>query len=127
MDTFASYKLRNVKALRNSIMAKYLLVVLFVSYYIGGVAFTHTHYYHQHFITHSHPYLPGSDGLPHHSHTTVAFETIEVLSAMIAEALPLLLLGVGWMLLALILQSPRSIMLVRSFRDSNLRAPPYCI
>lgn len=116
-----------MKALRNSIMAKYLLVVLFGSYYLGIVAFTHTHYYHQHFITHSHPYLPGSDGLPHHSHTAVAFETIELLNALIAEALPVLTWGVGWILLFVVLPLHLYVTFARSVRDINLRAPPYCI
>ena len=60
--------LRSIKWLRP------LLVALFVSYYIGGTAFTHTHFYHTYFyqtqlITHSHPYWPNADGLPDHDPT----------------------------------------------------------
>ena len=40
-----------------------LLVVLFMSYYVGGTAFTHTHHFLNSSITHSHPYLPGADGI----------------------------------------------------------------
>ncbi len=32
-------------------IAKYLLIVLFVSYYVGGTAFTHTHYFPTYSIT----------------------------------------------------------------------------
>ena len=67
-----------------------LLVVLFMSYYVGGTAFTHTHHFLNYSITHSHPYLPGADGLPHHEHSTVAFNTIEELTELCMELIPYL-------------------------------------
>ncbi|MEG1545517.1 MAG: hypothetical protein RR382_13520 [Tannerellaceae bacterium] len=116
-----------MKVLRKSIVLKFLLVVLFVSYYVGGTAFVHTHYYHQHLITHSHPYLPGSDGLPHHAHTTAAFETIELLNTLLVEVPPFFALCMGWMLLAVCKSFRRYITCARTVLCANLRAPPYCI
>ena len=66
-----------MKTMRSLKWLRPLLVVLFMSYYVGGTAFTHTHHFLNSSITHSHPYLPGADGLPHHEHSTVAFNTIE--------------------------------------------------
>lgn len=61
-----------MKTMRSLKWLRPLLVVLFMSYYVGGTAFTHTHHFLTYSITHSHPYLPGADGLPHHEHSTVA-------------------------------------------------------
>ena len=66
-----------MKTMRSLKWLRPLLVVLFMSYYVGGTAFTHTHHFLNYSITHSHPYLPGADGLPHHEHSTVAFNTID--------------------------------------------------
>ena len=76
----------HVKSIFTTI-AKYLLIVLFVSYYVGGTAFTHTHYFPTYSITHSHPFLPGADGLPHHTHNSSAFNTIEELDDIIGDSL----------------------------------------
>ena len=53
-----------MKTMRSLKWLRPLLVVLFMSYYVGGTAFTHTHHFLNSSITHSHPYLPGADGLP---------------------------------------------------------------
>ena len=58
-----------MKTMRSLKWLRPLLVVLFMSYYVGGTAFTHTHHFLTYSITHSHPYLPGADGLPHHEHS----------------------------------------------------------
>lgn len=81
----------HVKSIFTTI-AKYLLIVLFVSYYVGGTAFTHTHYFPTYSITHSHPFLPGADGLPHHTHNSSAFNTIEELDDIMMEAAALCLI-----------------------------------
>ena len=52
-----------MKTMRSLKWLRPLLVVLFMSYYVGGTAFTHTHHFLNYSITHSHPYLPGADGL----------------------------------------------------------------
>ena len=78
---------------------KPLLVALFVSYYIGGTAFTHTHFYHAQRITHSHPYWPNSDGLPGHEHSFAAFETIALLNHFTLEAFTMPLFTAAWVLL----------------------------
>jgi hypothetical protein len=79
-----------MKTMRSLKWLRPLLVVLFMSYYVGGTAFTHTHHFLNYSITHSHPYLPGADGLPHHEHSTVAFNTIEELTELCME-----LIGLG--------------------------------
>lgn len=95
-----------------------------MSYYVGGTAFTHTHHFLNHTITHSHPYLPGADGLPHHDHSAVAFNTIEELSEMCMELTPYLPLVVAWILLSVIVFLPEEEIARRSVRHRNLRAPP---
>ncbi len=106
-------------------IAKYLLVVLFMSYYVGGTAFTHTHYFPTYSITHSHPFLPGADGLPHHTHSSTAFNTIQELDDIMLEAAALCFaLATAWVLLAVFIQQHKYITPVRLVRNINLRAPP---
>lgn len=88
-----------MKTMRSLKWLRPLLVVLFMSYYVGGTAFTHTHHFLNSSITHSHPYLPGADGLPHHEHSTVAFNTIEELTELCLELIPYLPLVMAWALL----------------------------
>ena len=95
-----------------------------MSYYVGGTAFTHTHHFLNHTITHSHPYLPGADGLPHHDHSSVAFNTIEELTGMCMELTPYLALGATWVLLSVIAFLPEERIVLRLVRRSSLRAPP---
>lgn len=108
---------------RNSIL-KYLLVVLFISYYAGGVAFTHVHHFPTYTIIHSHPYLPGQDGQPHHTHSSEAFETINLLNDIVLEETPVFVLGIVWVLLATQLLQRDYISTLRIIRGRNLRAPP---
>ena len=109
-------------------IAKYLLVVLFVSYYVGGTAFTHTHYFPTYSITHSHPFLPGADGLPHHTHSSTAFNTIQELDDIMMEAAALCLtLVTAWVLLAVFIQQHKYITPVRLVPNVSLRAPPFRI
>lgn len=113
-----------VKSICNAI-AKYLLVVLFVSYYVGGTAFTHTHYFPTYSITHSHPFLPGADGLPHHSHSSSAFNTIQELDDLLVEAAAFFFaLATAWVLLSVFIQEHRYIIPVLLVRNLSLRAPP---
>ena len=92
-----------MKTMRSLKWLRPLLVVLFMSYYVGGTAFTHTHHFLTYSITHSHPYLPGADGLPHHEHSTVAFNTIEELTELCMELIPYLPLVMAWALLMVVL------------------------
>lgn len=109
-------------------IAKYLLVVLFLSYYVGGTAFTHTHYFPTYSVTHSHPFLPGADGLPHHAHNSAAFNTIEELDDILLEAAALFFtLATAWVLLSVFIQQHRYITPIRLARNINLRAPPFGI
>lgn len=43
------------------------LIAVFAVFYCGNTVFIHSHLYQGHRITHSHPYLPGSE----HSHNAV--------------------------------------------------------
>lgn len=115
-----------MKCFRNSIL-KYLLVVLFISYYVGGVAFTHVHHFSAYTIIHSHPYLPGQDGLPHHTHSSVAFETIDLLNDIVLEETPVLVFSMAWVLLATFLLQNKYTSAFRIIRSRNLRAPPVFI
>ena len=108
---------------RNSIL-KYLLVVLFISYYTGSVAFTHGHHFPTYTIIHSHPYLPGQDGQPQHTHSTAAFETINLLNDIVLEDTPVFILGIVWVLLATFLLQRDYTFVLRVIRSRNLRAPP---
>lgn len=113
-----------MKLLRNTI-SKYLLIVLFVSYYLGGIAFTHVHHFPTYTIIHSHPFLPSADGLPHHSHTSEAFDTIELLSGFLLDTVFLFFLsGMLWVFLGVFFREHRYAILIRIFRYGNLRAPP---
>lgn len=116
-----------VRSICNAI-AKYLLVVLFVSYYVGGTAFTHTHYFPTYSVTHSHPFLPGADGLPHHTHNSAAFNTIEELDDILMEAAALCFtLATAWLLLFVFIEQHKYITPIRLVRNVSLRAPPFCI
>lgn len=117
----------NMKSICSAI-AKYLLVVLFVSYYVGGTAFTHTHYYPTYSVTHSHPFQPGADGLPHHTHSSSAFNTIEGLDDILVEAASgFFSLAIAWLLLSVFIQQHKYITPVHLVRNVSLRAPPFCI
>gem|GEM_PF-891731 len=59
---------------------KWLIMVLFMSYYISTTCFYHTHYFSWGQITHSHPSFPFDKGAANHTHTQDACETIEHLS-----------------------------------------------
>lgn len=106
---------------------KSLLIVLFLSYYLGGTAFTHTHHFLTYSITHSHPYLPGSDGQPHHTHDSVAFNTIELLDSIVADVVVFTVLGVLWVLLTTYIQEQKEKAGIFFTRSQNLRAPPVLV
>lgn len=113
-----------MKAVRESYILKYLLIVLFISYYVGGTAFTHTHYYPTYSVTHSHPFLPGADGLPLHTHSSTAFSTIEALNQLVADVFRIYAWSPGWILLAVFVYVLRCALLHRREVQSRLRAPP---
>lgn len=123
INIFATLNSTGVKTWCQSIL-KYFLIVLFVSYYVGGVAFTHVHHYLSYTIVHSHPYLPGSDGLPHHTHDSVAFQTIEELTHILAESALFFFFGMALIFFIVFAQSPRYLIVIRSVCTCNLRAPP---
>lgn len=107
-----------------SLSLKILFIVLFAGYYLGGTAFTHTHHYLTFSITHSHPYLPGDDGVPRHGHTLAGFFTIEQMNDFETESLSFFSWGQIWTLLFVFVFSFRPVEVVRPQRRSSLRAPP---
>ena len=98
-----------MKTMRSLKWLRPLLVVLFMSYYVGGTAFTHTHHFLNYSITHSHPYLPGADGLPHQ---------------LCMELIPYLPLVMAWALLMVVLVFLKKEVVLRLVRRGESRAPP---
>lgn len=108
---------------RQSIISIFLLVI-FASYYVGTTAFMHTHFYPHYSITHSHPFARGVDGLPHHTHTGTAFETIQTLDSFLLELQNPFLLLLFTVYLLLLLQAVRPMQGIELKFTSRLRAPP---
>lgn len=85
--------------------------------------FMHTHYFSWGTVTHSHPYLPSSNG---HTHTPVECQTIAVLSNFVMTAST----GIGMVLTVLfvltaVLLVPPVLSLARHIQcNRTLRAPP---
>lgn len=113
-----------MKVVRKFHSLRCLLIVLFVSYYVGGTAFTHTHHYDTYSVTHSHPFLPGGDGLPHHTHSSTAFSTIETLNEIVIDICRFFAWAPGWLLLAVFVYLFRRGVVRRPEAESRLRAPP---
>ena len=64
-------------------IGKWMLVILFLSYYISTTMFYHTHDFNWGTVTHSHPYLPSNSEAPSHTHTPVQCQTISFLSYLL--------------------------------------------
>lgn len=64
-----------------------LLLALFMAYSCCNTLFVHSHYCQDGWVTHSHPYLPGS----HHSHSVAALEAIGVLQNWTSGDVPVVL------------------------------------
>ena len=103
-----------------------LLIVLFLSYYIGAVAFTHTHHYFSYSITHSHPYWPQADGIPGHTHSSAAFDTIACLDNVVLEEAFVWHLSAAWVMLLILLSVRLERPAQRFAWRCDARAPPAC-
>jgi hypothetical protein len=69
-------------------IGKWMLVVLFLSYYISATSFYHTHYYSWGTVTHSHFFFPfGDNPAQQHTHTQAQCQTIHFLSNIILACL----------------------------------------
>lgn len=66
--------------IRHSALAK-ILIVVFLTCFVGNAAFIHSHKIGGEWITHAHPYLPSPTG---HSHSAESLATISLLSNFIA-------------------------------------------
>ncbi|WP_234997992.1 hypothetical protein [Parabacteroides sp. Marseille-P3160] len=106
-----------------SIFGSFLLVI-FVSYYVGITAFTHTHFFPHYSITHSHPFLPGADGLPHHTHSQAAFELIGALNSILLDWMPASMLSLFSVLLFCVFTAPVRTTKRTILSGPHLRAPP---
>ncbi len=113
--------MKNVYSLK---WLKVLLLVLFVGYYVGGTAFTHTHYYLNYSVTHSHPYLPGADGLPHHDHSSSSIYTIEDLTSLCVDQVSYQPLFLGLSFLGLVFVLYEGHVLSHFLWRDKSRAPP---
>lgn len=65
---------------------KWMLVVLFLSYYLSATSFYHTHYFSWGTVTHSHMFFPFGDN-PTHNHTPRQCVTIQLLAHIILTIL----------------------------------------
>ena len=110
-----------MKTLRSLQWLRPLLVVLFMSYYVGG---TTSHYFLTYSITHSHPYLPGTDGLPHHDHRAAGFNTIEELTGLCMELIPDLSVVMALVFLMRVVSWPGKGITLHPVWRAILRAPP---
>lgn len=113
-----------MKTLRHPIF-KALLIALFVSYYVGLVAFLHVHRLNGSVVVHSHPYVPAPNGQAGHSHSASAFETIGLLDCFAAVtpeavAVPLAV----WSVVAVFAAARRERPVPRRIGVVALRAPP---
>jgi hypothetical protein len=66
---------------------KWMLVVLFLSYYLSATSFYHTHYYSWGTVTHSHFCFPFGDNTQQHNHTQAQCQTIQFLSSIVLACL----------------------------------------
>ena len=62
---------------------RWMLVILFLSYYISTTMFYHTHHFYWGTVTHSHPYFPFDKNSTNHTHTPAQCLTINILSALL--------------------------------------------
>jgi hypothetical protein len=115
-----------LKILRTSFV-KTLLVVLYVSFYMGNTLFVHTHHFPTYSITHSHPFLPAKDGSPQHTHTPAAFVLIAQINSFVVELAPMLALLIAPASFCVVVQRCKSVVFIRLMRFNSLRAPPVCI
>jgi hypothetical protein len=119
-------KLYELKTLRTSFI-KTLLVVLYVSFYIGNTCFLHTHHFPTYSITHSHPFLPSSDGSPQHTHSQAAFELIAQVNSIAFDLTPFFVLSLALTSFAVLDQLYQPLAIIRATAVTSLRAPPACI
>ncbi|MDL2241729.1 hypothetical protein LJB91_02350 [Bacteroidales bacterium OttesenSCG-928-L03] len=113
-----------MKKIRSNTLLKLVLLLLYVSFYVGNTAFIHTHYYASYSVTHSHPFDKGTDGNPHHEHDKAALDTIAQFNAFAVDIFFFLALGAITLLLLTISRPYRPGLTFRTIEGYNLRAPP---
>ena len=62
---------------------KWMLVILFLSYYISTTMFYHSHHFYWGMVTHSHPYFPFDKNPANHTHTPLQCQEIDFLSNIV--------------------------------------------
>lgn len=102
-----------------------LLLVLFLGYYGSVTLFYHIHIVGSQAITHSHPYMGGASGNPHHTHSSAELSLIAQLSQLglllsIASTVAILSVCKREILVANLL----GVVCVRHALGYKLRGPP---
>lgn len=103
---------------------KFVLPLLFLTYWGGISLFNHSHVVNGVIIVHSHPFKAN------HQHTPDQVETIFFLGHYVASSLPSLLTAVSCFLVLLnVWTVPRVVRLCLSRQEDGLRlrAPPVCV
>lgn len=104
---------------------KWMLIVLFLSYYLSATSFYHAHYYSWGVVSHSHFTFPFGDNPAQHNHSQIQCQTIQFLSYI---ALAFLITAFIFKLMKI----RRTEIFVRKYKThfyhitSPLRAPPIC-
>ncbi|MDH6357509.1 hypothetical protein [Parabacteroides sp. PF5-9] len=114
-----------MKKLRANYLLKALLLVLYIGFYVGNTTFVHTHHYLSYSVTHSHPFLKTTDGVPDHGHDKASLDTIDQINTIVIDfVLFLFALGIVGLFFTTLIQQPRSNIVFRVVNGYNLRAPP---
>ncbi|MDR1517622.1 MAG: hypothetical protein LBS52_05980 [Dysgonamonadaceae bacterium] len=103
---------------------KYLLVVIFLSYYLSATCFYHTHHFAWGTVTHSHLYFPFGDNPLNHTHTQTQCNIIALMSQFVSTgAVAALVLFVA-AAVRIVYTTVYHYISYRVFTLSLLRAPP---
>ena len=104
---------------------KWIIMVLFMSYYISTTCFYHTHYFSWGQVTHSHPYMPFDKGAVKHTHTQEACQTIDHLSNILIVLFAAVILLFKERLVRSVYSPVYRFISYFKYGNSLLRGPPY--
>lgn len=104
-----------------------LTVALFIGYYGSCTLFYHTHHFAWGVVVHSHPYLPGSGGMPDHPHTPSECQTIAQLSYLLLILTAPPALGCRVSTVRFYFRSCRKRLTELFLVHQPLRAPPFSV
>lgn len=122
---FGGTKVDRVEKLRKNSLIKVLFIFLYIGFYVGNTAFFHTHHYLTFSVTHSHPFLKTSEGMPGHTHDKASLDTIDQINLIAVHfVLFLFTLGIVSLLLSIIIRQYRPGVVLQTVNSYRLRAPP---